>query len=59
MNILGDASVRTMIMGIIIGVFGIAGASINYPIYQRLLCKRKEKYAYEIIQLAKEISEGV
>ena len=31
---------------------------INYPIYKRLLAQGKEKYAYDIIQLAREISEN-
>ena len=30
---------------------------INYPLYKKLLAKGKQKYAFEIMQLAKEISE--
>ena len=37
--------------------FGLAGMGINYPIYKKMLAKGKQKYAYEIIELAKEISE--
>lgn len=57
MNVIGDGSMQMMIIGIIVGLIGIAGVSINYPIFKSLLRKGKEKYAYEIIQLAKEISE--
>lgn len=30
---------------------------VNYPIYKKMLEKGKKKYAYDIIRLAKEISE--
>lgn len=30
---------------------------INYPIYAKILKERKQKYAFEIVELAKEISE--
>ncbi len=43
--------------GIVIGVVGIAGICVNYPIYKKLLEKGKSKYAFEIMQLAGEISE--
>ena len=58
MNVIGDGSMQMMVIGIIVGVIGIVGVSINYPIYKSILRKGKEKYAYEIIQLAKEISEA-
>lgn len=48
----------SMVLGIIIGIIGIAGVSINYPIYKKLLKKGKNKYAFEIVELAKEISEN-
>lgn len=47
----------SMILGVIVGIIGIAGVSINYPIYKKLLKKGKDKYAFEIVELAKEISE--
>lgn len=43
-------------LGILIGVIGLTGMGINYPIYKRLLAKGKQKYAFEIMELAKEIS---
>ena len=30
---------------------------VNYPIYKKMLEKGKAKYAYEIVELAREISE--
>ena len=57
MQVIGNG-VTGMILGIIIGVIGIIGCCVNYPIYKKLLEKGKEKYAYEIVELAREISEG-
>lgn len=52
MKVIGDA----VVLGIVIGILGIIGVSINYPIYKRILNKSKEKYAYDIINLANDIS---
>ena len=57
MGEIGDGSITTMIIGIIIGLVGIFGVSINYPIYKKILKKGKEKYGSDIIRLAKEIAE--
>lgn len=57
MKVIGDGSTFIMAVGIIVGIIGIIGISINYPIYKKLLKNGKDKYAYEIMQLAKEISE--
>ena len=45
------------ILGIIIGLIGIVMVGVNYPIYKKMLENGKKKYAYDIIRLAKEISE--
>ena len=58
MNVIGGGSQLIFIAGIIIGIVGIIGVSINYPIYKRLLENGKKKYAADIIMLAKEISEA-
>ena len=47
-----------VVIGIIVGIIGMIGCGINYPIYKRILEKGKKKYAYEIVELAREISEG-
>lgn len=57
MNVIGGGSIFTMVAGIVVGIIGIIGVGINYPIYKKLLESGKQKYAFEIIQLAKEISE--
>ena len=57
MQVIGSGAV-SMILGIIIGTIGIIGCCVNYPIYKKLLENGKKKYAYEIVELAREISEG-
>ena len=56
MNVIGG-TVGFMVLGTIIGIIGVIGMGINYPIYKRLGEKGKKKYAFEIMQLAKEIAE--
>lgn len=58
MKVIGDGSSVMTIVGIIIGLIGIGGVSVNYPIYRKMLESGKKKYAYEIMQLAKEISDS-
>lgn len=57
LKVIGNGSTELFIAGIIIGILGIVGVSINYPIYKKQLEKGKNKYASDIIRLAKEISE--
>ena len=57
MQVIGGG-VFWMVVGILIGCIGLVGCGINYPVYQHLLEKGKQKYAFEIIELAREISEG-
>ena len=57
MGVIGDKTIITMIVGIVVGLVGIFGVSINYFIYKRLLEKGKNKYGSDIIRLAKEIAE--
>ena len=57
MNVIGSGATTMFVLGVIVGIVGLAGMGINYPIYKKMLAKGKQKYAYEIIELAKEISE--
>ena len=57
MNVIGNGTPATFALGVVIGLLGIFGVSVNYPIYKKLLERGKQKYAFEIIELAKEISE--
>ena len=56
MQVIGSG-IGGMILGIIVGIVGIIGCGVNYPIYKKMLEKGKKKYAYEIVQLAKEIAD--
>ena len=58
MRVIGNGTTATFIAGIIIGIIGLVGMGINYPIYKKMLDNGKQKYAFEIMQLAKEISEN-
>ena len=55
MQVIGGTTMFT-VLGIIIGIIGFACAGINYPVYKKLLENGKKKYAFEIVELAKEIS---
>ena len=57
MNVIGDGSTAMMIVGIAVGILGMGGMGANFPIYRKILARGKQKYAYEIIELAREISE--
>jgi hypothetical protein len=56
MQVIGNG-IFYMIIGIVLGVIGFIGCGVNYPIYKKILAKGKAKYAYEIVELAREISE--
>lgn len=57
MKVIGDGSTDMFVIGVVLGILGIAAAGINYPLYKKLIARGKEKYAYEIMELAREISE--
>ena len=57
MGQIGSGTAGSFALGIVIGVLGMAGMGVNYPIYKRILENGKKKYAFDILELAKEISE--
>ena len=56
MGVITPISPLIMALGISIGLIGILGVSVNYPIYKKILTKSKNKYATDIIRLADEIA---
>ena len=58
MGAIGGGTILSMIFGVIIGLVGLVGCGVNYPIYKKMLIKGKQKYGSDIIRLAKEIAEG-
>ena len=57
MQVIGG-TLPLMMLGVGIGIVGFACTGVNYPIYKKLLEEGKRKYAYEIVELARQISEG-
>ena len=57
MQVIGSGIVG-MVIGIVVGIIGMLGCGVNYPIYKKMLENGKKKYAYEIVELAREISEA-
>lgn len=58
MGQIGNGTTGSFVIGIVIGIIGMIGLGVNYPIYRRILEKGKKEYAFEIMELAKEISEN-
>ena len=56
MQVIGNG-LAGMLLGIAIGVLGMVGCGVNYPLYRKMLERGKAKYAYEIVELARQISE--
>ena len=57
MQVIGSG-MAGMVLGIVVGIVGLAGCGINYPIYKRILNSRKKKYAPEIMALSEKIMNG-
>lgn len=57
MNVIGGGSSLMSVLGIVVGIIGFVMMGLNYPVYKKMLEKGKKKYAFEIMQLAKEISD--
>ena len=56
MQVIGSG-LTGVVLGVVVGIIGMIGCGINYPIYKKMLEKGKAKYAYEIVQLAREIAD--
>ena len=56
MQVIGSG-LAGMVLGIAVGIIGMIGCGVNYPIYKKMFEKGKAKYAYEIVQLAREIAD--
>ena len=55
MGQIGSGTMVSFVAGIVVGIIGMG---VNYPIYKKLLANGRQKYAFEIMELAKEISEN-
>ena len=57
MKVIGSGTTAMFVLGVLIGLIGLAGMGVNSPMFKRMLAKGKQKYAFEILELAREISE--
>ena len=57
LTLTNNNSTMSMLFGITIGIVGLIGCGLNYPLYNMMLEKDKGKYAYEIVKLAREIAD--
>lgn len=57
MGQIGSGTIASFVLGIVVGIIAMVGMGVNYPIYKRILENGKKKYAFEIMELAREISE--
>ncbi|KIR03604.1 hypothetical protein P261_02419 [Lachnospiraceae bacterium TWA4] len=56
MGVIGNTTQTNFIAGIIIGIVGLIGVGVNFPIYKRLRANGMKKYAGDIMLLANDIS---
>ena len=54
MQVIGTG-VPLMVLGIVVGIIGIALISVNYPIFLAIMKSRKKKYADKIISISDEL----
>ena len=57
MQVIGNGAAG-IIIGVVIGIVGLVGCGINYPIYKGILGSRRKKYADKIIALSNKIMEA-
>lgn len=57
MGQIGSGTTGSFVLGIIVGILGMIGMGVNYPVYKRILENGRKKYAFEIMELAEEIIE--
>ena len=57
MKVIGSGSITMFVLGVIVGIIGYWAWALITPSTKKLLAQGKQKYAFEIMELAKEISE--
>ena len=55
MQVIGSGLVM-MIIGVLIGIVGMAGMLVAYPVYRKVFSATKEKYAPKILELTAELT---
>ena len=57
LKVIGSGSPVYMALGVVVGLVGIAGVSVNYLIYKKVREKSMSRYAADILALAGQIAE--
>ena len=57
MKVIGDGTAAAMAAGVVLGVLGIIGVSLNYPLFRKILESSMKRYSADILSLAKQIAE--
>ncbi len=55
MQVIGSGLVM-MIIGVLVGIVGMAGMLVAYPVYRKVFSATKEKYAQRILELTAELT---
>ena len=55
MQVIGSGLVM-MVIGILIGIVGMVGMLVAYPVYRKVFKQTKEKYAPRILELTAELT---
>ena len=55
MQVIGSGIV-IMILGVLIGIAGMVGMLVAYPVYRKIFKRSKEKYAPRILELTAELT---
>ena len=55
MNVIGSGTTGMFVLGVIIGLIGLIGMGINYPVYKKILVRGKQKYALKLWNLLKKL----
>jgi hypothetical protein len=48
---------RYFVLGVVLGLLGIAGMVASYPLYNHITAKKREQIAPEILRLTEELSD--
>ena len=55
MQVIGRGII-TMVLGVLIGIAGMVGMLVAYPVYRKIFKRTKEKYAPRILELTAELT---
>lgn len=46
MKVIGSGSTTMFVLGVIVGIIGLLGMGVNYPIYKKMLAQGKQIFCY-------------